>query len=369
MKIVILTWEYLPHKVGGTEIATSKIAQQLSRRGHEITVLTTGGKDLPAVTSENGASIFRTKAFNFKALKYLWFGFKAIKLARKLEPDIIHAQAIWTGLPALVISTIIKKPYVVWGQGSDIYYPRYFKGFLSRAILKHADAVIALTDDMKNEILNTCEREIAVIGNGIDPERFEGLSKIRTRMQLKIGENAKVVIFVGSLVPVKGIQYLIEAINLVKRNITSIRLLIVGDGPERCKLEILVYKLNLNKHVTFYGRIDNQIVPEYLIASDVFALPSLSEGFPVAIVEAMATGLPVISTKVRGLPELVKEGINGFLVEPANPKDLADKVGYILTNKSIQLAIKNNNYAWANMNTWGKVVDKLEYIYEQVIHK
>ena len=130
-----------------------------------------------------------------------------------------------------------------------------------------------------------------------------------------MGKDEKIIIFVGALRPVKGVRYLIEAMKVIIDENRTTKLFIIGDGVERESLERLVEKLGLGDHVNFIGKVPNERVPEYMIASDVFVLPSLSEGFPVTILEAMASGLPIVATNVGGLPEIIKENENGFLVK------------------------------------------------------
>ena len=118
----------------------------------------------------------------------------------------------------------------------------------------------------------------------------------------------------------KGVKYLIETLNIIKNKNKNIRLFIVGDGEEREYLEKLVKELTLEDYVRFIGKIPNERVLEYMVASDIFILPSLSEGFPVTFLEAMASGLPIITTNVRGLSEIIIDGENGFLVDPKSPE-------------------------------------------------
>lgn len=352
MKIALLTWNYPPKKAGGTEIAAQSIARLLASRNHEILVITTRDAGQRKDSLEDGLRVNRVRALKPKFIKYAYFCLQILLTLRGFRPDVIHAQAMWTGLPALMTKRLIGRPYLVWAQGSDIYFPRQFKGLISRLVLRKANAVIALTEDMKREMQKVCSRDIFVIGNGVDAEKFGRLSKEEARNQMGIKKGEKAVIFVGSLVPVKGVRYLIEAMAIVRQANPATRLLIVGDGVEKHNLETLAYRLNLERNVTFCGRLDNEEVPKYLAASDVFVLPSLSEGFPVSIAEAMAAGLPVVTTRVRGLSELVGDGKNGFLVNPENPAQLAEKLLLVLTNDALQAEMSSNNKAWAKLNSW-----------------
>jgi len=367
MKIAILTWNYLPKRAGGTEIATQSIARHLANRGHEVLVITTRDLGLPKETMGEGFRIYRVKPLNPKLLKYAFFCFKTFLILRRFRPDVIHAQAMWTGLPALIAKIVIGRPYVVWVRGSDVYFPRLFKGWLSRLILRNADTVIALTEDMKKELKKVYMRNIVVIGNGVDAEQFCNHSRKDIRQKLSLKEDEKVIIFVGTIAPIKGVIYLIEAMSLIKQKRPETRLLIVGDGEERYNLVMLVRKLNLEECTIFSGRIFHADVPKYLAASDVFVLPTLSEGFPNTIAEAMAAGLPIVSTRVRGLSEIVAEGNNGFLVEPRNPAQLAEKILLILHNDILRDEMSANNKTWAKQHTWEKVAERLEEVCSGIV--
>ena len=367
MRVAILTWNYLPKRAGGTEIATQNIARDLASRGHTVLVVTTRDAGLPKESMGEGFRIHRVRSFKVKLLKYAFFCFKTVLILRRFKPDVTHAQAMWMGLPAFVTKKVINKPYLIWAQGSDIYFPRLFKGPISKLVLRNANALIALTRDMKKEMQKVCNRDIFVIGNGVDPKKFGSHAKKEARYQLHIGEDERVIIFVGTLVPGKGVRYLIEAMGIIKEKQPETRLLIIGDGKERDSLEASVKRLNLEGWVTFAGRINNAKVPEYLAASDIFILPSLSEGFPNVIAEAMAAGLPVVTTNVRGLSEIVTDGRNGFLVEPENPAQLAERILFVLSDDVLRKKMSASNMAWAEQHTWEKVVDMLDGAYSGVV--
>ena len=121
----------------------------------------------------------------------------------------------------------------------------------------------------------------------------------------------------------------------------------------------MVKKLRLSKCVLFVGQVPNSKISEYMFASDIFVLPSLSEGLPVTILEALAAGLPIVTTNVRGLPEIVKNGENGFTVDPQNPTQLAERIMFLLSNNELRQKISANNVIKAKEYSWEAVVEKL----------
>lgn len=211
------------------------------------------------------------------------------------------------------------------------------------------------------------DREVFVNPNGIDLERFKDLSKENIRKRLKIEEDEKIIIFVGTLRPVKGIKYLIKAMKIIRQKNEDARLMLIGDGEERAYLENLVKELNLKNYVKFIEKVKNENVPEYMVTSDVFVLPSLSESFGIVNLEAMASGLPIVTTKVGGLPEVVKDGETGFLVEPKNPEQIAEKALLILEDDELRKRISRNNKEEVRKYSWESVVERLEEIYQSYL--
>ncbi len=363
MKIAVLVPLFPPKWTSGTEIATYHLARHLAKRNHQVSVITTLDRGLPRVSSQEGFHVYRVPQAKLRFLGLLCFWTKVFWLLRKSRPDIIQVQGIGAGMPAYLAKTILKMRYVVWGRGSDVYYSWRFKSLFSTPVLRHADAVVALTEDMREAIKKTCNRDILVIPNGIELANFTGISKAQARRNLQIGDNNKITLFVGKLNALKGVKYLIEAMDSIHKKSGNAVLVLVGDGPERPGLESLAAQLQLDSHIIFAGMVPNSKVPEYLAASDVFVLPSLSEGFPISVLEAMAASLPVVTTKVRGLPEIIKDGENGFLVEPENPSEIAAKVLLLLEDDELRSRISANNRQEAKSFTWETIIQRLETVY------
>jgi glycosyltransferase involved in cell wall biosynthesis len=290
-----------------------------------------------------------------------------LPILKKIGPDIVHSQMIGMGVPALAAKKLFGLPYIVWGRGSDVHLSGKSVKFILRPVLKNADAVIALTENMKKNMGGFCNRDIFVIPNGIDLDRFNNLSKKDLRSGLQLGQDAKIITFIGRLHPVKGVTFLIKAMKLIKNEEPNTKLIIIGDGSEKERLKEIARELNLEPSVIFLQQVPNQSIPKYTVASDVFVLPSLSEGFPLTILEAMASGLPVVSTRVGGLSEIITEGENGFLVEPGKPEQLAEKILFFLKNDEARAKVSENNKEKAKQYSWESIVSKVEAIYYEVL--
>ncbi|MCP4608621.1 MAG: glycosyltransferase family 4 protein [Planctomycetes bacterium] len=367
MKIAIIVFNFPPKWIAGTELATQNIAAHLAKRGHEVHVLTTLDMGTSRENMEQGFYVHRIKRHRVPVIRYGLFVLGILRVLKEINPDIIHCQQLKMGIPGLLANRIFRKPFIVWGQGSDIYLASRLVKPILRRVLVNANAVIALTEDMKGEMQKICAREVLVVPNGIDLENFQDLSRERMRTKLTIEGRERIIVFVGNLRPVKGVEYLIRAMAIVNAKEQHIKLLLVGDGEERRDLENLVKQMDIGEVVTFVGKVPNEEVSKYLIASDVFVLPSLSESFGIVNLEAMACGLPIVASGVGGLPDIIKSGENGFLVEPRNPEQIAEKILLLLGDDVLRKKISKVNREHSKSYSWETVVQKLENIYRSYL--
>lgn len=368
MKIAIVVLKFPPKWLAGTEIATYNIAKKLVKEGHEVHVLTMLDEGLPEYELDEGFFIHRVPYAKllFSRTLSLWFRF-FLKI-RSINPDIIHVQSIPLSVPAFFMRLITNKNYIVWVQGSDLYAPTVFLKLFSKPLLKEASTVIALTDGMKIEINQKCKRDIVVIPNGIDLDKFR--NELTSSLDiLNKGSSANrdhTIVFVGTLRPIKGVRYLLEAMSIIRLTNPQTKLMIIGDGEEKEYLQKLTSDLHLNACVSFVGKVPNDEIPKYMKNADLFVLPSLSESFGIVNIEAMASGLPIVSTNVGGLPYLIKDGINGFLVNPRDPAAIAEKSLLILNDMNLKERISQNNLFEAEKYSWDYVIERLVDEYNKV---
>jgi len=361
MKIVIIVVLFPPKWLAGTEIATYDLACHLARRGHEVHVITSHDGDLPDLSEENGFYIHRTGVPETQVISILSFWVKAYLQINKIKPEVVLSQSLQCGIPALMAKRFLKIPYAVWGQGSDIYLPDRLIRMFSKPILKSADAALALTDNMRREMQQTYTREIFVVPNGIDLKRVIPPSGIEK------GGNKKTILFVGRLHPVKGVRYLIESMAVIHRKMPCSNLIIVGDGEDRQELEELAKNLGLEDHVHFSGQVPQDRVHLYMHQADVFVLPSLSEGFGIVNIEAMAAGLPIVATNVGGIPDIIEEGVNGYLVNAKSSDELSDRILMLLQNDTLRAEIAANNRVKAKMFSWDAIAGIVEEVYQEIV--
>jgi len=364
MKIAIIISLFPPNKPGGTEIATYNLAKYLAKRGHEIYVITSYDEryylppGLPKIYKENGFYVHRISRSKIRIIGVFSFYVKIFLKIRTIKPDIVQVQSIDIGISAWLIKKILTIPYVVWGRGSDVYQLNRFGRIRSKLILKNADAILALTENMRITLKNICNTEIYIVPNGIDLEEYNGGTLFPDR---KTG--TKNILFVGTLRLVKGVQYLITSMKKIHEEMPDARLILVGDGEERERLAALSLQLGIQKHVQFIGIVPQEKVKTFMQQADVFVLPSLSEGFPNVIIEAMACGLPIIASRVGGIPDILTNDTNGYLVEAKDTHDMANKIILLLSDDALRKKISDNNRLLVKKYAWENVIFKLEKIY------
>lgn len=247
--------------------------------------------------------------------------------------DVILVQyAFHYGLIGGVAAKLSRRPCVVQVIGSDLKVdPRSRLGRIIICLaFKITSGVICVSKDLENIAKKLGAKDTIVIPSPLDISDFPKKSSHKKNNQ---------IITVMKLTWIKGAPYLLKAMS----HITEANLLIIGEGPERKNLESLSFNLGLGDRVFFLGWISHSMVWKYLQESTIFVLPSLSEGTPRVILEAMACGLPIVATKVGGIPEIMTDGVNGFLVPPMNERSIAEAVKKILNDIDFQRKASKEN--------------------------
>lgn len=359
MRIVILVTLFPPKWLAGTEIATYYIAEHLAQRGHEVHVVTFLDEGLPEENFEKGFHIHRLPRVRVRFAGAFLFWADIFRAIWKIRPDIVHAQGLGTAVPALISKRILHISYVVWGRGSDVYLPDWFTKLTSKTIIRNASSVIALTSDMKRVMQGIYDRNIEIVPNGI--EKGDYVDKLSVQ---KTKDIEKIILFVGRLHPVKGVRYLLQAMQIIHEEMPSARLILVGDGAERRQLEDMTDNLGIRGCVNFVGKVPHERIPDYMRQADVFVLPSVSEGFPVTVLEAIACGLSIVATRVGGLPDIIEDGTNGYLIDPKSEKQIAKALLKLLQDEHLREYMSANNKNAAEKYSWDKVAATLEEIYQ-----
>jgi glycosyltransferase involved in cell wall biosynthesis len=199
--------------------------------------------------------------------------------------------------------------------------------------VERADLVVCISDFARSQLMALVDEDhwakLRVVHCGVDPERFSA--------QRRNGrEGALTLLSVGRLVRVKGQALLLEALSQLAAEGVPARLTIVGDGPKRRDLERLAHEHDVADRVTFAGSVGQDEIVSYYERADVFCLPSFGEGVPVVLMEAMAAGLPVVTTRIMGVPELVEDGVSGLLVAPGRADSLARAIRQLAESRDLR---------------------------------
>ncbi|MBI4530366.1 MAG: glycosyltransferase [Candidatus Latescibacteria bacterium] len=282
-------------------------------------------------------SPIRYVAFVFRARRTIGLAhtFSAVVLAwllRKLQVDRIHAHfASSAALWGLLVADWLGIPYSCTGHGSDVLINR--APYLPD-LLKRARPFITISEYNRQRLMTEVEAarraDIQVIRCGVDLERFRPEGANRPDVAVPT------ILSVTWLRAIKGPDYLVEACAVLKERGYAFRCVIVGGGELWDQIRQQVVERQITAQVTLTGPLPRSEVIEWYRTADIFVLPSLSEGIPVALMEAMAMCLPVVATRITGIPELVDDEINGLLVEPRDVAALADRIAHLMSDPPLR---------------------------------
>lgn len=370
----------LPPYGGGIGVVAHHYAKQLNEMGHKVTVFTTKTKkEIP---------------YNYDySVKWLWplwrIGNSAVlpQLFWRLRKfDIVHLHfpffggAIFVYLLKLFygkkIKLVLSYHMDVIGIGLREKYFRFYNKFILHKIINVSDKIIVSSFDYI-ESSNVAHyyfnhrQKFVEIPFGVDAQYSPHQKNPSLLKKYHLEPDDKVIGFVGGLDPAhyfKGINYLITAISRIAN--PKVKALIVGKGSLMSKYQAQAKSLGVSDRVIFAGYVSNELLPEHYNLFDIFILPSVdkSEAFGLVLLEAMACGKPLIASNLHGVRSVVLPGQNGLLVEPKNPKDIVDKINYLLQNEKITEGFKLNGLQMANEKyRWPKIVDRLYEVYKSFL--
>ncbi len=327
--------------MGGTEYGVLRVMSGLGNGLFEHRICTTRGFDpLLARQRQLEEKLFVAgrpdASFQFSI-------FRLARVMRAYKPHVVHSRN-WGAIEAIPAARLAAVPVVVHSEhGYELDMLAglpYRRRLLRRAFYALADGLFAVTEDLRcfhgSQAWVSANR-MRVIYNGVDTQRFAPRPEMRRamRQEFGLGEEVLVVGTVGRMVPIKDHLTLLRAAErLVRRNI-DIHVLLAGSGPGQPRLERYVQgSVELSGRVSFLGSRDN--VAELLQAMDIFVLPSICEGFSNTLLEAMASGLPTVATRVGGNPEVVEEGRSGWLFSPGNAEELAARLEQLAGRRDLR---------------------------------
>lgn len=282
--------------------------------------------------------------------------------ARKpvINCNVIHAQWLLSGLIGVFLKKIYKKPLVLTTRGAalNLALKNKLMKKIALFVLKNCDYITPNNQAHFNVIssLGIKRDKILTIYNGIDIQKFKPRNKKEARKRLNISLDKKIILFVGWLIERKGVKYLIDAVPTVLKKYPNSLFIVIGEGELKDKLVNQTRRLKVMDFVKFIGPKSLDEVSFWMNAADLFVLPSLSEGRPNVVGEAMASGLPTVATKVNGTPEFIDDMKNGLLISPKNSKEIEKSIILLLKNNKLRKEISSNSrrsimekkLTWAN---------------------
>ena len=384
MKILYIS-QFFSDSTGGGETVISNLAKEMTNRGHLVHVICHDtmerinpypGLDItyvkPCVVHKGGIppSIRQNALYMVNAIS------DGIRLARKNRIDVIHSNSHSSIIPGTVISKIFNIPIVstihdVFSFGSPSRWNKWTEQYsLSKAyailgplfektnIRMPVDMIHAVSKSTKDEILEiNPSARITIIPNAINSKNFSNIDI----------SFDKFVLFIGRLVFYKNLEVIILAFRLVLEDVPAAKFFIIGDGPMRSKWEELVISYRLSQNVIFLGHVSTEKKNEMLKKCSALVFPSTHEGFGLVVLESFQMGKPVLAASVRPLDEIIRDGVDGYLIPPDRPKKWAEKIIELLnrTTLSKDMGSRGREKTLFEYNV-NRIADDMEKLYRSL---
>ena len=382
----MFSWEYPPHMVGGLGQHVYDISRFLVLQGVEVHIITPRVKGYP--DQENNAGVFihrvgyptsEANLDNFKCWTFT-FNSEAIREAVRLNSKVggfhlVHAHDWLVAYAGRAVSKIFELPLVTTihatehGRNLGLHNSGQLQiNEIENNLALEADQVICCSRYMQDEICSLfgVHRDmVMIIPNGVDPEQFEALPE---EPRLKIDAQERVIVFLGRLVPEKGLWHLINCMPQVLVSIADAKLYIGGRGPQKAILQQRVVDLGLEEKIVFTGFLKAKERNYVYNHASVAVFPSLYEPFGIVALEAMATRTPVVVSDVGGLSEIVKDQVTGLKVPAGSEAALAEAIIKIIRDQNLAEQMIRN--AWEEVNlvySWEAIARTTRTVYENVL--
>jgi glycosyltransferase involved in cell wall biosynthesis len=377
---MMLSDYFPPHAGGGVEQVVWQLAVRLAGRGHSVRVLTLRTTPAPRDELLHGVEVRRVPARDLTGLvgwQAAWScpAYRSLGAElREFGPDIVHAHNLYfrtteaVAIPrAGCTGRLVVTLHLGATEGGSLplrFLLCAYEQTVGRLILARSARVICVSKAVARQARSLGVRPGAakVVPNGVDTTVFHPARQGEGNRGAMPGP---VVLFVGRLVPNKGPDLILRAAPAILADHPGAGFVFAGDGPMRRRLERDVERAGLASVFSFVGLVDN--VPEVMRNAAVLVRPSTLEGMPLAVLEAMATGLPVVATRVGGTPEVVRDGETGFLFEPGDHVALARSVSRLLADRPLAEAMGAAGRVAAIRHSWESVVTATEAVYAEAL--
>ena len=355
--------------IGGAETDLLSIIRELDRTKFEVFVACPGQGPFVNKVEELGIPVWKMNFPAWRKLKDIgripWCVFTLIRLIKRWNIELIHVNDYWWAPMVWRASQIRKVPFIVHIR-QQIESRRIKQYGLARPEL-----LVAVSDDIRRVVIQNgvSADAIQVVHSGIElSQRFDSLNGEAIRERYHLQSHQPVIGTIGNLFPRKGHEYLIEAVEDIRKVVPDIFCFIVGTGEKKYteKIKDMVGTKGLESCFAFVGFQADPL--QYLAAFSVFVLPSIIEGFPIVLLEAMAMGKPVVASQVGGVPELVEDGVTGVLVPSGSSESLGKAIITLLRDPETQTRMgKSGKQRVKTLFSLRQSVGKIEELYRSVV--
>lgn len=372
-----------PPAPGGAEAHVARVVEGLRARGHDVTVLTTDlFKEVPferrAFAPQTGVRRFPAHTFGGEA-HYVWSPRQYAALVREVRRhDVVHAHSYGYGhtVAALAAARLAGVPFVFtphyhppWSMEGGAKRGRLRKVYDAgpgRRTLREADAVIAVSTGEADLLRAAGARNVEVVPNGVDLARFDREADVAA-FRARFDVDGPYVLYAGRLAKNKGLDVLVNAFARLTETHAYTELVLAGeDQDQRAPLAALARDLGVEDRVTFTGHLDEGAYRAALTGCAAFALASEWEAFGLVLVEAMACGRPVVASSVGGVPDVVEDGVTGFLVPHGDDAALAAALDRLLDDRALAERMGDAGRERARRFTWDAALDGIEDVLRRV---
>ena len=378
LNVLLATDYFSPHVGGGVEEVTHDVAQELLKLGHQVAVVTLDTCKASPTEDLDGIHVYRARPVDLTGA----FGVQSAistevvrlmrEVCRKEQSDVLHANNLYffTTIAACLNLRALRKPLVTTlhlgsiseMEGKARYVAGLYEKSVGRWILRKSSQIVAVSQAVKRyaESLDVEPSKVSVVPNSVDTLKFRPASQgDRREGFVRVG-------FIGRLISNKGPQYLVEAAPGVLRDFSNVQFMVAGNGPMLQGLENRVHELGIKRAFRFLGTVPSNA--EFLKSCDFLVRPSLTDGMPLTVLEAMACGIPTVASRVGGTSEILQDGDTGFLVEPRNVDELVSRISTLVADSNLRLEMGGRARKFIERYySWNQVAAQLSAIYQDVL--
>ncbi|MBU0533620.1 MAG: glycosyltransferase [Candidatus Omnitrophica bacterium] len=350
---------------GGVQRRLGSLLPYINKEKFNITVCAFKDGPLKNTLVEKGYKVFIIKRmFKFDLICII----RLFKLIKQEKIQIVHTHTHKPNTTARIAAILARAPIIIANEHNVDEWKNAFQKLIDCFLCRFTDIIIVVSMGVQKFCQSTgipfCK--FRLIYNGVEVDKFKN-KKFRDtkRKELDIDENTCVIGTVGRIHPQKGHEFLIQVVEKLLAEHQSLIFLIIGEGYLKEEFIRKVKSLNLSKNILFLG--EREDIPELLSCMDIFVLPSIREGFPNTILEAMASSLPVVATDVGGVRELIIPDETGFIVPPADISALHESLAKLIKDKDLRIKMGNTGFERVKEFSIEKMAKETEDLYQELI--